>query len=120
MHDITSQNTFNVGYEVDHLAQTLNPQEFKKINPHDFKHVPGMEDLDGDSNKDIGGLISSDSDFEQAVYDLGLQSPKQMTAMAHRQDASKQIFPFFKKMLTANHNSSMNLNKHVDDHLGST
>ena len=71
MHDITSQNTFNVGYEVDHLAQTLNPQEFKKINPQDFKHVPGMEDVDGDSHKD-GGLISSDSDFEQAVYDLGL------------------------------------------------
>lgn len=35
-------------------------------------------------------------------------------------DASKQIFPFFKKMLTANHNSSLNLNSKGEDQLGST
>jgi hypothetical protein len=27
------------------MAQTLNPQEFKKYNPNDHQNVPGLEEI---------------------------------------------------------------------------
>lgn len=85
-----------------------------------FGSIPGLEELNN-SNDEENGLITSDSDFEQAELaagygnpqDKGIDSTKKQTNNLKR-DVSKT----FKKMLTSN-NKRLNISADKLDQNGS-
>jgi hypothetical protein len=88
-------------------SQTLGKQ---------FGSIPGLEGLDHSENED-NGLITSDSDFEQAELAAGYTPQDKDKGFSSNQKQSqnlkRDVSKTFKKMLTSNKNRQNNNNSSV-------